>query len=734
MKKVLSAVITSVIAISSVQPILIEASTINNIKNDVLTTLSLDEKSDNAIEIDKELLKAINGCLGRGENEVITKEEALIVTKLDLSNSNITNIDGIKEFENLTELDLSKNNITNIDSLKNLKKLEKLSLSGNDISSGLGSLTDISTLKELDLSNTGLNDTNSSDVANGLNAVLSNKKENLEILDLSNNDLSKLDASNFSNQLGSLKVLNLNNNNINSLTLPDLPVLEELYLSNNNLDDTSVSVIGDLSSLKKLYLNNNAITNIDSLTSLSDLVDLSVANNKIDLPRSLSNKLTKLEALNLENCSLSNVDVLSYLINLKFLDLSNNNIENIRELTRLTNLVQIDLNKNKIQDISLLELLNNLEEIDLTTNYLNLNDEKTKNTIKTLEDRKVNVLYDGKSTSSDNENNNSSTTTPENNNQQNNNTSKPVVQITDISGHWAEQSIKDFIEKGYIGGYEDKTFRPNNSITRAEFVKIFNRYFGLTKKSGVVFSDTVNHWAKDDIDIAVTNGIANGVSETQFSPNALLTREQAAKMISNYLKLEDSNHDKISKFNDSTSISSWAKDSVEGVVENGYMGGYEDKTYRPKNNITRAEAVSTLSRLQNTNTNTNNTSQFQDKVLELVNQERAKVGVAPLSFDEKLNELANLKSKDMIDNKYFSHESPVYGSPFDMMKNNGVTYYSAGENIAYGQTTPEKVMDSWMNSEGHKKNILSSSFNYIGIGVQYDSNGVPYWTQMFIGR
>ncbi len=318
-----------------------------------------------------------------------------------------------------------------------------------------------------------------------------------------------------------------------------------------------------------------------------------------------------------------------------------------------------------------------------------------------------------------------------------------IEAVTDISGHWAQSEIASFIEKGFIGGYEDNTFRPNNQITRAEFVTIFNKFFGLTNTSGKVFSDTTNHWAKDSIDIAVTNGITNGLSATMFGPNDPLTREQAATMISNYLKLADTNHNTISAFKDVASISSWAKDSVEGIVENGYMGGYSDSTFKPTNNITRAEAVVTLNRLDGgslatppttttPDTTTSAYSAFQDEVLRLTNIERVKVGAVALQANTKLSEVATLKSEDMINNNYFSHSSPVYGSPFEMMASFGLTFSKAAENIAWGQRTPEEVVTAWMNSEGHKKNILNGDYTHIGIGVAKDSSGRYYWTQMFM--
>ena len=87
----------------------------------------------------------------------------------------------------------------------------------------------------------------------------------------------------------------------------------------------------------------------------------------------------------------------------------------------------------------------------------------------------------------------------------------------------------------------------------------------------------------------------------------------------------------------------------------------------------------------------------------------------------------------MVNKNYFNHTSPTYGSPFDMMKQFGISYNTAGENIAMGQKTPSEVVTAWMNSEGHRKNILSSNFTQIGVGVAKNASGQLYWTQMFIG-
>lgn len=122
---------------------------------------------------------------------------------------------------------------------------------------------------------------------------------------------------------------------------------------------------------------------------------------------------------------------------------------------------------------------------------------------------------------------------------------------------------------------------------------------------------------------------------------------------------------------------------------------------------------------------------YEKEVVRLVNEIRKQNGLKELTYDWQLRRVARIKSEDMRDNKYFSHTSPTYGSPFQMMKSFGITYRSAGENIARGQATPQKVVDAWMNSSGHRANILNPSFTHIGVG--YAENG-RYWTQMFIGK
>jgi uncharacterized YkwD family protein/spore coat assembly protein SafA len=122
---------------------------------------------------------------------------------------------------------------------------------------------------------------------------------------------------------------------------------------------------------------------------------------------------------------------------------------------------------------------------------------------------------------------------------------------------------------------------------------------------------------------------------------------------------------------------------------------------------------------------------YEQEVIRLVNEIRVQNGLSPLTYDWELSRVARFKSQDMRDNRYFAHNSPVYGTPFQMIRNFGISFRSAGENIARGYATPQAVVNAWMNSSGHRANILNAGYTRIGVGYVADGN---YWTQMFISR
>ena len=121
---------------------------------------------------------------------------------------------------------------------------------------------------------------------------------------------------------------------------------------------------------------------------------------------------------------------------------------------------------------------------------------------------------------------------------------------------------------------------------------------------------------------------------------------------------------------------------------------------------------------------------YESEVIRLVNEVRRKNGLHPLSANWELSRVARYKSQDMRDRGYFSHTSPAYGSPFQMITAFGLSYRTAGENIARGYASPQAVVDGWMNSSGHRANILNASYTQIGVGYVAKGN---YWTQLFIG-
>ncbi len=123
-------------------------------------------------------------------------------------------------------------------------------------------------------------------------------------------------------------------------------------------------------------------------------------------------------------------------------------------------------------------------------------------------------------------------------------------------------------------------------------------------------------------------------------------------------------------------------------------------------------------------------SSYESEVIRLVNEIRQKNGLRPLTANWELSRVARYKSQDMRDNGYFSHNSPTYGTPFQMLSAFGLSYRTAGENIAKGYASPQAVVNGWMNSSGHRANILNGSYTQIGVG--YVSGG-NYWTQLFIG-
>jgi len=181
-------------------------------------------------------------------------------------------------------------------------------------------------------------------------------------------------------------------------------------------------------------------------------------------------------------------------------------------------------------------------------------------------------------------------------------TAAPAVQpgtLTDIAGHWAEAGIRKLVELGAVSGYPDGTFKPDSTITRAEFATVLVKAFKLDLRTARLFKDTVGHWARDYISTAAVFGIVNGYDTDTFGPDDLISREQMAAMIVRAAKLELINEE--TKFADRADISEWARSAVATAVKNGIIKGYTDNTFRPQGNATRAEAATVIMNALNLN-------------------------------------------------------------------------------------------------------------------------------------
>ena len=171
-------------------------------------------------------------------------------------------------------------------------------------------------------------------------------------------------------------------------------------------------------------------------------------------------------------------------------------------------------------------------------------------------------------------------------------TSKIV--FSDVSDdYFAKAQIEEFINAGIIEGYEDGTFRPKNNVTRAEFVKIVNKAFGFNQAGNKSFKDVKDDALyANDVKIAVEKGYIDGFEDNTFRPQEKITREQMAKILGTILNIKG---DGQTDFLDDVSIATWAKPFVDALVDRGIINGYPDKTFKPKGNATRGEGVCVIS-------------------------------------------------------------------------------------------------------------------------------------------
>ncbi len=165
-------------------------------------------------------------------------------------------------------------------------------------------------------------------------------------------------------------------------------------------------------------------------------------------------------------------------------------------------------------------------------------------------------------------------------------------------------------------------------------------------------------------------------------------------------------------------------------VEGDYIGAVSKKYIKPiypNSSNTGSNENST------TDNQTSSMNADEKEVFDLINKQRINNGLTALKVDNEVQRVARIKAEDMVQNNYFAHESPTYGTPFNMLNSFKISYKSAGENIAANSSNSGAVK-AWMNSSGHKANILSSKYNYTGIGVVSSPKYGKIYVQMFIGK
>ena len=174
-----------------------------------------------------------------------------------------------------------------------------------------------------------------------------------------------------------------------------------------------------------------------------------------------------------------------------------------------------------------------------------------------------------------------------------------AVDLNDAKGHWAEKELTYFVDEGYLQGYPDGTYRPDQKITRAEFMKIVNRAAGLTEKSSKVdqYTDVPKDaWYYEEVAIALAAGYTNGTSDTKMEPESIITREEAVTILARLAGLTDGDVKVLSQFTDGDQFASWSQKSAAAMIERGFLTGYPDQTAQPKTPLTRAQGVTLLYR------------------------------------------------------------------------------------------------------------------------------------------
>ncbi|WP_187442679.1 S-layer homology domain-containing protein [Rossellomorea vietnamensis] len=305
---------------------------------------------------------------------------------------------------------------------------------------------------------------------------------------------------------------------------------------------------------------------------------------------------------------------------------------------------------------------------------------------------------------------------------------KAAEGFSDVTkNHWANKEIAYISSLGIINGFGDGTFRPNTNVTREHAAIIIGRalQIDISNRPQPKFLDIKkNDQAYPYIAALTDEGVFENVSF--FNPSKYLTRAEMAKILVNAFNLEGKSPN---QFKDMPSAH-WAYPYVSTLVGRGITAGVSEGYYAPGDSVSRAQMVVFIERTLMLNKE----NDLLNEILRLTNVERSKIGVPLLKMSGEAEPVAMLKAKDLAENAYFSHTSPTYGSPFDMLRDFGVSYSLAGENLFAGSAEPSAAISSWMNSPGHRDNMLNPNFTHMGAGYAQGGPYRHYWVQIFITK
>lgn len=291
--------------------------------------------------------------------------------------------------------------------------------------------------------------------------------------------------------------------------------------------------------------------------------------------------------------------------------------------------------------------------------------------------------------------------------------------FSDVSAdHWASPAIQQLAGSNLVAGYKDGTFKPLQPVTKGQAAAILARF----------------------------DGSADAAAFRSSTPDAQLTRAEAAQIVTEAFGIESVSAQQ--SFTD-VPVSHAAHDAIAAAAGAGIINGDEAKTFSPDGNVSRAFFTVILTRAMNydgvpvtpveakeaapaeTKETAAPSATEVQKTIALVNKEREKAGNDAVQEEAELSRIAQAKAEDMAKLGYFEHNSPTYGTPFDMAYEFDYSYHMFGENIAVGYTSAESVMGGWMDSESHRENLLKSGYTFIGVGYAEDETGTPYWVHMF---